>query len=227
MIAQVLLILLTFNSVVIEPSNSSKIQGAWQSGEGVAIFSGDYFSYAAFSAEEFGFTYGGSFVTDGDKVMLSFEFHTSKPELVGTTSDAALAVKKNAMHFMNSEFKKIDDGSPGKLAGAWLFSNRIRNGTPGTPRAPENPRKTMKILSGKRFQWIAYNVETGEFMGTGGGTYTTAEGKYIENIDFFSRDHSRVGASLEFDFELQDGDWHHKGLSSKGDPIYEIWRLRE
>jgi hypothetical protein len=82
-------------------------------------------------------------------------------------------------------------------------------------------------LSGTRFQWIAYNTETRQFMGTGGGTYSTKDGKYTENIDFFSRDNSRVGASLQFDFELKDNDWHHKGLSSKGDPIYEIWSLRK
>nr|WP_299343463.1 hypothetical protein [Allomuricauda sp.] len=85
----------------------------------------------------------------------------------------------------------------------------------------------MKILSGTRFQWIAYNTETKEFMGTGGGTYTTENGKYVENIGFFSRDDSRVGASLSFDFELKDGDWHHSGKSSKGNPIYEIWSKRK
>jgi hypothetical protein len=96
----------------------------------------------------------------------------------------------------------------------------MRTMTPGV-------RKTMKILSGTRFQWIAYNTETKEFLGTGGGTYTSVDGKYVENIEFFSRDNSRVGASLSFDFSLDDGRWAHKGLSSKGDPIHEIWTRRE
>jgi hypothetical protein len=85
----------------------------------------------------------------------------------------------------------------------------------------------MKILSGTRFQWIAYNTETGQFRGTGGGTYTTIDGKYTENIEFFSRDDSRVGASLGFNFELKNGDWHHSGFSSKGTPLYEVWSLRQ
>ena len=50
---------------------------------------------------------------------------------------------------------------------------------------------------------------------------------YVENIDFFSRDSNTVGKSLEFDFEIKDGDWHHKGFSSKGDPKYEIWTQRK
>ena len=95
-------------------------------------------------------------------------------------------------------FNKIDDGSPGKLAGAWLFFNRMRNGELGNPRNADNARKTMKILSGTRFQWIAYNVETKEFMGTGGGTYTTIDGKYTENIDFSKfKDQKKIPECIE------------------------------
>jgi hypothetical protein len=64
-------------------------------------------------------------------------------------------------------------------------------------------------------------------MGTGGGTYTFANGKYTEHIEFFSRDSSRVGAALTFDGKLENGDWHHSGLSSKGDPIYEVWSRKK
>jgi hypothetical protein len=32
---------------------------------------------------------------------------------------------------------------------------------------------------------------------------------------------------LEFNFSLEDGDWHHNGLSSKGEPVNEIWTKRE
>ena len=88
-------------------------------------------------------------------------------------------------------------------------------------------RKTMKILSGTRFQWIAYNVDTKEVFGTGGGTYTTVDGKYTENIEFFSRDASRVGTTLTFDFSLPDGEWRHQGKSSKGEPLDEVWTQRE
>jgi hypothetical protein len=124
------------------------------------------------------------------------------------------------------EFKRIDAGTPGKLQSAWLMSGRKRDGNIQS-RDTSRPRKTMKILSGTRFQWIAYNTETKQFMGTGGGTYTTIDGKYTETIEFFSRDDSRVGAVLTFDYELIDGAWHHSGLSSKGKPIYEIWSVRK
>ena len=125
----------------------------------------------------------------------------------------------------NMKMKRLDNGTPGKLQGAWLMSGRVRNGETQA-RDTSRPRKTMKILSGTRFQWIAYNTETKQFSGTGGGTYTTIDGKYTENIEFFSKDEAKVGLSLDFNFELVDGDWTHTGFSSKGAPIHEIWSVR-
>ena len=66
-----------------------------------------------------------------------------------------------------------------------------------------------------------------EFKGTGGGSYTTIDGKYSEKIEFFSRDNSRVGMSLEFDYNIDKGNWIHKGKTSKGNPLHEIWVKRE
>ena len=85
----------------------------------------------------------------------------------------------------------------------------------------------MKILSGTRFQWIAFDTEKKEFKGTGGGTYSTIDGKYSEKIEFFSRDSSRVGMELEFDYNIENGDWIHKGKTSTGNPLHEIWSLRK
>ena len=227
MIIQLLITTIFFNSIFSEITSKGNLNGAWRSDDGVVIFSGNYFAYTAFTETEFKHTYGGSWSMDEKSMILFYEFHTEIADKVGMTSSLEVKTNKNTMVLGNVTFNRIDDGSPGKLTGTWLFSNRIRNGEIGKPRSAENPRKTMKILSGKRFQWIAYNVETKEFMGTGGGTYTTIDGKYTENIDFFSRDNSRVGASLEFDFEIKGDEWHHKGLSSKGNPIYEIWSIRE
>lgn len=117
--------------------------------------------------------------------------------------------------------KKMQD-----LRGAWLFATRGPD-EGQERRGEENPRKTLKFLQDGRFQWIAYNTETFEFFGTGGGSFSSEDGEYVENIDFFSKDDSRVGATLEFDYKIKDGDWHHTGKNSKGEPLYEIWTLRK
>jgi hypothetical protein len=109
------------------------------------------------------------------------------------------------------------------LSGAWRFATRVdEDGNEGERREP-GPRQTIKILGGGYFQWAAFNYETKQFMGTGGGTYSAEDGKYTENIGFFSRDDSRVGNSLSFEFDRKNDDWYHKGKSSKGDPLHEVW----
>lgn len=173
-------------------------------------------------------TNGGSWKLEGDMITEVVEFNTSDSTKVGTEVSFQVFIKENEMGRVGADviWKRIDNGAPGALAGAWLMSGRKRNGE-FSYRDTDRPRKTMKILSGTRFQWIAYNTETKRFMGTGGGSYTTVDGKYTENIEFFSRDNTRVGASLEFDYDIKEGSWHHQGFSSKGAAMYEIWSQRK
>ena len=173
-------------------------------------------------------TIGGSYSLSENRLRLNIEFDSSQPETVGTTQEFILSVS-GAGYLVSPSgliFTRLDEGTHGALPGAWLMSARKQNETL-TTRSTDQPRKTMKILSGTRFQWIAYDTETKQFMGTGGGDYTTVDGTYTENIAFFSRDNSRVGASLNFTYSLKKGDWHHSGLSSKGEPIYEVWSQRQ
>ena len=220
--------------------NSQSLIGSWErvqeneSGikeKQIVIFSSNGFqSISIFNAEtgEFIYTNGGTWKLKGDNLTEKVEFDTGNPERVGSEVTFKIIVKKNSITvpMMERTWKRIDNGNPGKLEGAWLMSGRYRNGKKQM-RSVDGPRKTMKLLSGKRFQWIAYNTETKQFMGTGGGTYTTKNGVYSENIEFFSRDDSKAGLKLKFDFELIDGEWNHKGFSSKGDPLHEIWIKRE
>ena len=218
------------------PLEAQNLQGAWEATktneqgvdvQHVMIIAGDFVSEAFFQRENGKFlgTWGGGCQVGDNIFTHTFEYATFDSQLVGTTKSTSYAMENGKIHMGDKIWTRIDNGSPGDLAGAWLFSGRMQDGEI-RKRDTSGPRKTMKILSGTRFQWIAYNTETKEFMGTGGGTYTTVDGKYTENIGFFSRDDSRVGVSLQFDYSLEDGDWHHSGLSSKGLPIYEIWSLR-
>jgi hypothetical protein len=215
-------------------ASAQTLTGAWElkgteSAES-RIYAGNFFSVAIYNLEgkQFVGTYGGKYAVSGDQLTETIEFDTRSPERVGTETKSTIKISRDGKKLTvgSNELNRSDDGTPGQLSGAWLITGRfndkgeIRRSTPGA-------RRTMKILSGTRFQWIAYNVDTKEFFGTGGGAYTTKEGKYTENIEFFSRDNTRVGASLGFEFSLVEGEWHHKGLSSKGEPIHEIWTKRE
>lgn len=219
--------------------NAQSPIGAWESFstsstgqklKNVLIFADGYQVLTIFEAEsgKFIHTNGGSWSLEGDVMTEKVEFNTDNPDTIGSEFSFKIEISDSEIKIVDRKevFHRIDNGTPGNLQGAWLMSGRVRDGKTQL-RDTNRPRKTMKILSGTRFQWIAYNTKTKEFKGTGGGTYTTIDGEYTENIEFFSRDNSKAGLSLKFNYDLTEGNWHHKGLSSKGSPIHEIWSLRK
>ena len=231
----VFLISLSFSFVL----HAQGIIGAWETNsvsengdllKSIVLFADGYQVLTTYDATtgKFIHTNGGTWKLEGNIMTEKIEFHSDNPKLVGTQVSFKVHVTENEIEIVDSssKLKRLDNGSPGKLNGAWLMFGRIRDGKTQL-RDINRPRKTMKILSGTRFQWIAYNTETKKFMGTGGGTYTTKNEEYIENIKFFSRNDSKAGLSLKFSYELMNGKWHHSGLSSKGDPIHEIWSIRK
>lgn len=233
------IIVLLICSLVSFGVNGQSVIGAWESftttdnGDklrSVVIFADGYQVISTYNAStgKFIYTNGGTWKLDGDTMSEKVEFDTGNAERVGTVSTFKVSITDDLIKIIGSdmELKRLDNGLPGNLQGAWLMSGRVRNGNTEA-RDTSRPRKTMKILSGTRFQWIAYNTETKQFSGTGGGTYTTINGEYTENIEFFSKDEAKVGLSLSFNYELVDGNWTHTGFSSKGAPIHEIWSVRK
>ncbi len=222
----------------LSSQNSDQLQGAWTTaytndlGNPVTVHTIVTDGYIAETfyderTKRFDRAIGGSWTIIGNTFYYTFEFSSADSTQVGQTHDVDFVLKGDTVTFAGDEkfWIRVDHGNTNALTGAWLITGRKRNGEM-THRKP-GTRKTMKILSDSRFQWIAYDTSNGKFRGTGGGTYTAKNGKYVENIQFFSRNSDRVGASLSFDFEVKDGEWHHSGLSSKGDPIYEIWTQRK
>ncbi|GEO06862.1 hypothetical protein AAE02nite_45260 [Adhaeribacter aerolatus] len=172
---------------------------------------------------------GGTYTLNNGRYTENLEYFTTDSTKVGTNLAYNLSAKGNTLQLTRTQngqnitetWERIDAGGSA-LTGAWRI--RERETQPGQMSVMQRgPRKTIKWLSGKRFQWAAINTETKQFFGTGGGTYTLKDGKYTENIEFFSRDSKRVGMSISFDYEVKNGDWHHRGLSTTGNKIYEIW----
>lgn len=230
MLCQLALLLPSFGQIQKE-----QLVGAWRlQSDGniayttVAIISTGHYAISQYKTDpaEFISTRGGSWQLEDNIFTETIEFNTADTSQVGQSIRNGLTLSNGNIQVVatGQVWTRVDDGTEGPLAGGWLITGRKRNGEM-TRRTP-GPRKTMKILSGTRFQWIAYNVQTKQFFGTGGGTYSGVDDQYVENIEFFSRDNSRTGASLSFTYEIIDGEWHHSGLSSKGKPIYEIWTLR-
>lgn len=210
-------------------SSSQKIEGAWQntsdSKQTVLLYQDGYFTQTEYTSNGFLKTWGGPAKINDGRMNIFMEFNSADSNEVGKEKSVIVDVKDNKLSINENGSEKIYnriDAGNAPLAGVWKISAREQEGKV-VPIHQTGARKTLKMLSGNRFQWFAINPDTKQFSGTGGGTYTFTDGKYTENIEFFSRDNSRVGARLTFNGELKDSQWHHSGLSSKGDKIYEIW----
>lgn len=206
------------------------INGAWKTQqstlEQVLLFSDGYFMHTTFDKvnKQFIQSRGGTYTFSGKDLVVKVEFNTHDKDQIGQAITYSFSVNKSKLSSDISGKKAIWDmldKGEGEMAGTWRMSGRKTDGK--IVMSPPRARKTLKVLTGTKFQWAAINAETKEFFGTGGGSYTFVNGKYTENIEFFSRDNNRVGASLSFDGKLVEGNWHHSGLSSAGNPIYEVW----
>ncbi len=216
---------------------SQSFEGAWKlesvngveasDREVIKIVVDGYFSLGSKSLADHSFlgAAGGEFKLVDSKFIEKRDFDTYDDSKVGKllTYDYKWLDEQTLEYSSPTETKvwKRISQNDNELDGNWVITGREREGklnkmTPGD-------RRTIKILNGDRFQWVAFNSATKSFMGTGGGIYTSEDGVYVEQITFFSRDRDRVGDSLHFEYDIINNEWHHQGKSSKGQPIHEIW----
>jgi hypothetical protein len=229
-------LIVLFSSVV---SSAQSVNGAWkllnQNGkafpnECIKIYSDGYFMFATFTAKgAFVKAGGGTYKIQGKDYIEVLDFYTTDSTSVRKPMTYSLSLKNDEIVLSANDgevqetWKKIDDAAS-SLSGTWRFGARVNDeGVAGPRREASSPRQTMKILSANYFQWAAFNHETKQFSGTGGGTYKLEDNQYTETIRFFSRDDTRVGKSLTFECKLDGSDWYHKGKGTTGDPVSEVW----
>jgi hypothetical protein len=246
MIAKNLRLLISGSLILILSSlgvSAQNLNGAWKlvnyngqpfADECIKIYSDGHFMFGVHNADgAFIKAGGGKYSVSGADYTEVPDFYTSDSTQVRRhlTYSFSLSLKNDELSLsmkgsgdvVKETWKKVDDASSA-LSGAWRFGARVNEeGVADARRGADSPRQTMKILSGKYFQWAAFNYETKQFSGTGGGTYKLQNDQYTETIKFFSRDNSRAGKSLTFECKLIGTDWYHKGKGTTGNPVSEVW----
>jgi len=223
-----LLLLATLININLQAQ--STINGAWKltddKNNHQLFFQNGFFFHTIHQGNQFVMTRGGNFSLDGAKLMVKILFNSADTNEVSKELTIPFLVNKGVLSLSlrgaNTKFERVDDGKA-PLAGVWHITGRMGDDGKIAEIHQTGTRQTYKLLTGTKFQWVAIDPAKKQFSGTGGGSYTFKDGKYTENIEFFSRDNTRVGASLVFDGKLENGQWHHSGLSSKGAKIYEVW----
>lgn len=210
-------------------AGSPRIVGAWRSTVDVTrmlLVADGYFVQSKFDAGQRAFegTFGGPFTLNNGRVRGKIEFNSIDPTQVG--SDFALPLSLDGDRLVIGEgderetWTRLDSGQA-VLAGAWHLTGRETNGRMSD--VPASPRRMLKLVTEKRYQWITFETASGSVASTGGGTYTYQNGNYTETIEFFAGNASRVGMTLPFTGEIKDGKWHHRGKSSAGDALFQVW----
>lgn len=230
-----LISLITYLMLQTVDVNAQELNGAWKltsqngkpftEGEVVKIYSDNYFMFAHYGNDgSFINAGGGNFKRDGNNYTEILDFNTADSTKVRQPMTSSISVHKDELQIDGAKeiWKRIDNTST-YLKGGWRFGARVDDEGKAGERRMTGPRQTIKVLSGKYFQWAAFNYETKRFMGTGGGEYSIKDNQYTESIRFFSRDNSKVGISLTFEYRLDGTDWYHKGKGTTGNPVSEVW----
>ena len=228
-------IFLLFSSLKTKHIATKDLIGAWgwgpENNRTVMINTDKIFSVANYDlpGKKFISSYGGTWrMESNNKIIKKIEWNSKDSTQVGKEIVEQVELSADKMIDQNRQtWSRLDDGKPGALMGAWIITGNYNNDVVSKRASPFFPRRTMKVLSGKYFHWTAYNVSTNTFMNAGGGTYTTNNGKYTENIEFFTKTSESVGKSLAFDYSFVNGDWRHKGQKSIGGALDECWSKRE
>ena len=230
------LLIMTFHPAVAQPS----LNGSWKlthaNGQPVtgvnvvAICQDGYFMFGQYRPDG-GFISagGGAYRLDNGQFELTYDFNTENSAQVRIPQQFTAHITEAEFSLQSPSageqtWKRLSEETT-PLTGTWRFAARVdEDGNEGERRRP-GARMTIKILAGGRFQWAAFNYDTKEFRGTGGGTYAVKDNTYTERIEFFSRDDRRVGSSLSFQYRRTGDDWYHKGQNSQGEPLHEVWTL--
>jgi len=211
-------------------AQTTPITGAWELTNGDEqhhlFFQDGFYFHTVNQGNKFISTQGGSYEIKDNTLKGKVLFNTTDSTSVGTSMDVPFTVSSEQLSLQlwdgKASFERVDEGKA-PLAGVWRITGRMGEDGKIADIHQNGTRQTYKLLTGTKFQWVAIDPGKKQFSGTGGGSYTFKDGKYTENIEFFSRDNTRAGASLSFDGKLENGKWHHSGLSSKGAKIYEVW----
>ncbi len=223
-------------TLIIKPGVDIKdLKGAWEYGPAekhtVMINTDKVFAVAVYDlpGKKFISSYGGTWRVEDNKLIQNIEWNNINPRQVGTeiTTEISINGKKLTTAASKETWNRVGDDKTDDLTGAWIITGNYNNDKVSKRPSPFVPRRTMKILAGGRFQWIAYNVQTKEFINAGGGSYNAKDGKYTEQVEFFTKTPESVGKSLSFQYSFVDGDWRHRGEKSTGGPLDECWSKRE
>lgn len=216
------------------------LNGAWRlveknnqpvENEAIKLFSNTYFTYAAYdkATGEFTEASGGTYSLNKLSYKEYLDIDSNEPEHSGQTVEYLNVLEEDQLILTNlktgakEKWVRFDKADNYQMAFCWRIHKKKDQGDTGWRTIAYRPRKTLKMLTNSRYQVLALNSETGQFVGSSGGRWTGEDDTYIEHVEFFSKDQTNVGRSLEFKRAFVEGLWLHTGKTTKGEDMMEKW----
>jgi hypothetical protein len=227
-------IILSFNT------NAQILNGAWRlvevndqpvEHETIKLYSNSYFTYSEYDKDtgKFISARGGLYFLNNLNYKEQLDIDSRDPLYSGTTVEYEVSLSGREMIITNlstgeqEKWQKFDDADNYKMAFCWRIHKKKDEGDKDWRIIEYRPRKTLKMMTNSRYQVLALNSKTGQFVGSSGGTWSSEGDSYVEHVEFFSKDQTNVGRSLEFQRAFEDGLWLHTGKTTKDGLMMEMW----
>ncbi len=233
-------IFLLLSFIITCTSYAQILNGAWRlveengepvKHEAIKLFSNSYFTYAAYhkNTGEFIEAKGGTYTLNNLSYKEHLEIDSNEPQHSGQTVAYKNTLEGNKLTLLDlatgdtQVWQRFDEGDNYQMTYCWRIHKKKDEGDTDWRTIEYRPRKTLKMITNKRYQVLALNSETGQFVGSSGGAWSSEGDTYVEHVEFFSKDQSNVGRSLKFNRSFEDGLWFHTGKTTKGEEMMEYW----
>lgn len=221
--------------------NAQILNGAWRlveqndqpvKHEVIKLYSNSYFTYSAHdkATGKFIRAKGGLYTLNDLSYKEHLEIDSNDPLYSGTTMEFVVSLSDSEMMVTNlntgeqEKWQKFDDADNYQMAYCWRIHKKKDKANEDWSTIAYAPRKTLKLLTNNRYQVLALNSKTGQFVGSSGGTWSSeGDNTYMEHIEFFSKDQNNVGRSLTFQKTFEDGLWLHTGKTTNDEAMMEKW----
>ena len=86
--------------------------------------------------------------------------------------------------------------------------------------------RDIKVISGGRFMFAAYDAASGKPLYTAGGTFVLNGTSYTEHMDFASDiiGAGLIGKNQQFTIKVDGDTFTQTGTLTNGKPLSEVWR---
>lgn len=205
--------------VTEEPDVVDPLIGAWggqdiikdQAVDVVVIFTSTHQVAAWFNASTGALvsTNGGLWSRTGIHVTEKVEFHSDRPERVGTYVSFDIELVNDSLSIVGSDswLTRVDQRDQDRLEGVWQLKEE------GATGASSADPKRIRMMSSTRFQEVEYEPESGRLLSTAGGRYQIDGVSYLEETIFSTSQEAVDVQAVPFTVEREAESWRQIGTN--------------